>query len=332
MATTGAVISVALTQLSSQRLGYHAISLTNFWTLDSEPEITAGSKVEIGGSLYNFSGTTTISGWSTVGTAAQGYLYMVPAGTVVTPTWAGTAPTWDEAQQAYYSGDDRAVGSVFKASTAGYRYKQIYVPFTRRQTFGSEAIEISADYTVDDDDGRNLLLITTGAGTVAVTLPTVSANIGRRFVIKKADNTNGEVEIDGEGAETIDGVTGRYLRHYNAQMEIEGADGEWRIRSGTLQTKLVDIGDWNMDGTASVVFAHALANWQAILDVRPFVRNDADTSRSNIDGVDSALISVQWNNTNCTLARIAGGAYDNVAYDSTGYNRGSVMIVYKTFN
>src|SRR3990167_1960681 len=127
MATEGTVVGVALTQIESQRLGYHAISLTNFDT-DAAPDIAAGSKAEIGGALYNFSGTTSISNFSAIATAASPYIYLTPAGTAVTA--AGTVGVLGESdsKQGWYSWAARAIGLLTKASTAGYADKAVFLP------------------------------------------------------------------------------------------------------------------------------------------------------------------------------------------------------------
>lgn len=136
MATEGTVVSVALTQISSQRLGYHAITLTNLFDT-TEPAVAAGSKIEIGGALYGFSGTTSIGNWTSIGTDSSCFVYAEPGGTAVTIAFAATAPSWDDAKQGYYSGDDRAFGAVYKTSAAGYGWKAVYVPGGRNRLVGN---------------------------------------------------------------------------------------------------------------------------------------------------------------------------------------------------
>ena len=64
----------------------------------------------------------------------------------------------------------------------------------------------SGDYTVTDTDGYKHILVTTGASTRTITLPTAADNTDRMLVIKKVDSGAGFVTIDGEGSETIDGA------------------------------------------------------------------------------------------------------------------------------
>jgi len=73
----------------------------------------------------------------------------------------------------------------------------------------------SADYAILDNDGYDIILVTTGASDRTITLPTAAANTGRKITIKKIDSGAGSVIVDGEGAELIDNVatknvTGRY--------------------------------------------------------------------------------------------------------------------------
>lgn len=64
----------------------------------------------------------------------------------------------------------------------------------------------SADYTILDDD-ENVVLVTTGVSTATITLPTAADNANRVITAKKVDSGVGDLIVDGEGAETIDGET-----------------------------------------------------------------------------------------------------------------------------
>jgi len=111
---------------------------------------------------------------------------------------------------------------------------------------------------------------------------------------------------------------------------------------GGLITKVVNIGDWNMDSTATIAVPHGLADFKKIRSFQVIVRDDADTFYSDLlsqttqsayhkpsgysNGVDS---------TNINLGRVASpdgdghlGWFDGTGYDSTGYNRGWIVIHY----
>jgi len=86
---------------------------------------------------------------------------------------------------------------------------------------GGSSYATSSDYTILDDDGYDMILVTTGAATKTITLPTAADNVDRVIEIMKVDDGAGKVTVDGEGAETVGGFatidalyeyTGYYLR------------------------------------------------------------------------------------------------------------------------
>jgi hypothetical protein len=62
----------------------------------------------------------------------------------------------------------------------------------------------SGDYTATDND--DVILVTTAGSTITITLPAASGRTGKVFNIKKVDSGTGKVVVDGNGAETIDGL------------------------------------------------------------------------------------------------------------------------------
>lgn len=100
-----------------------------------------------------------------------------------------------------------------------------------------------------------------------------------------------------------------------------------------LKTKVINIGDWNMDTTGTKTVSHGLtlAN---IRTVSVIIRDDLATSfkpfpspSTDLEAIDSAIFSVDA--TNVTLSRRDGGQFDDTPYDSTSYNRGWVTIEYE---
>ena len=125
----GAQVTIAANCIDKQRLGYQAISLTHF-TDTSEPSIAAGSKVEVGGALYEFAADETGTGWAGIGASNTVYLYLVPAGAAISWLYSTTAPTWDTAKQGWYNGNNRAIFQLFKDSSGNYTGKRtIQNPF-----------------------------------------------------------------------------------------------------------------------------------------------------------------------------------------------------------
>ena len=96
-----------------------------------------------------------------------------------------------------------------------------------------------------------------------------------------------------------------------------------------LNTKSIDIGDWDMDATASVNVAHGLTLTK-IRSVSVLIRNDDDDAYLDIIGtgndIDAYMSSID--STNVVLDRVGTGSFDGVNYDSTSYNRGWIVLQY----
>ncbi len=100
--------------------------------------------------------------------------------------------------------------------------------------------------------------------------------------------------------------------------------------------KLIEIGDWNMDSTASKSVSHGL-DVTKIIGVRAMIRNDSDAShfplaQSRGDGAAEfaeAAGNISYiGATAVALYRVTGGYYDGANFDSTSYNRGWLIIDY----
>jgi len=126
----GVQVTIAANQIDKERLGYHAISLTHF--IDTaEPSIAAGSKVEIGGALYEFVADETGTGWAGLGASSVAYILITPAGAACSWSYTTTAPTWDTAKQGWYTGTARVVGMLYKDAASLYQFKKIILPGER---------------------------------------------------------------------------------------------------------------------------------------------------------------------------------------------------------
>ena len=103
---------------------------------------------------------------------------------------------------------------------------------------------------------------------------------------------------------------------------------------GPTLTAIIDIGDWNMDGTSSVSFAHGLTLSKIRGEPQVMIRNDAGTEQYPLNRVAigaSAVAGgvVEINATNIQIGRATGGFFDGSAdFDDTSYNRGWVTIEY----
>jgi hypothetical protein len=97
----------------------------------------------------------------------------------------------------------------------------------------------------------------------------------------------------------------------------------------------INLGDWNMDSTASISVPHGLgADWKKIRSVTVIVRNDADTDYYPLVRIGTAGSAdggvTGWDSTNVNMQRVAsgsGGFFDgNTDFNATGYNRGYMLI------
>jgi len=102
-----------------------------------------------------------------------------------------------------------------------------------------------------------------------------------------------------------------------------------------LRKKVIDIGDWDMDATASVNVAHGLSatEWKTIRAICVIVRNDADNEYFQLDSPVLGTFGIQGglgviNSTNIGLERLGTGQFDNTAFNSTSYNRGWITLEY----
>ena len=101
-----------------------------------------------------------------------------------------------------------------------------------------------------------------------------------------------------------------------------------------LKVTVVDIGDWDMVASPSVNVAHGIT-LASIRSVSCLIRNDVDdeydilTNGAPDNTVTEPAIQVWLSTidaTNVVLARLTGGGFDSIGWDSTSYNRGWVTI------
>jgi len=124
----------------------------------------------------------------------------------------------------------------------------------------------------------------------------------------------------------------------NAQTKngvVTFADGASGIKDlGTagsvIRTKIISIGDWNMDSTESITRAHELTLSKIIRISAWIIRDTSDykylINYSETSGVSAGHIIV--NATDIILWRFTSGFFDNSSYDSTSFNRGHIVIDY----
>jgi hypothetical protein len=132
------------------------------------------------------------------------------------------------------------------------------------------------------------------------------------------------------GYQIIRGISGTSQDKIWFRTQLSDTWSTWSIVSTGIRTKVIDIGDWNMDTGTLITIAHGLT----LSDIRrigALIRNDADTVYYPIDvndGYTDAEGAISVNATNITLARRTGGKFDSTDFDSTSYNRGWVTVDY----
>jgi hypothetical protein len=85
------------------------------------------------------------------------------------------------------------------------------------------------DYSILDNDNIRTILCSTGAVDRTFTLPTATANINRIITFKKITDTVGNVIIDCEGIETIDGVTDKTISTFNDTLTVQCDGTNWYV-------------------------------------------------------------------------------------------------------
>lgn len=129
-------------------------------------------------------------------------------------------------------------------------------------------------------------------------------------------------------AKTQDGLVAwkqRDADEYYVPNFIRSNDGQF------LKFKMIDIGDWNMDSTQFKAVSHGVTGANIVM-VFGKIFNDTNTKTTVMtpaynNTVNAATI-YEIGATSILLYRDTGGIYDNANYNSTGYNRGELCIIY----
>lgn len=99
-----------------------------------------------------------------------------------------------------------------------------------------------------------------------------------------------------------------------------------------LKTKIVEIGDWDMDTDATKTVTHGITNYKNIRSVSVIIREDSDANYYNLLAPNGLGVSVAGmgviDSTVINLGRANGSIYDSTSFNSTSFNRGWVTIEY----
>jgi hypothetical protein len=121
----GQVSTVNAAMIEKQRRGFAAVSLTEFSTL-LEPQIAAGSLVEISDSLFETDALESITGWAGIANSSVVYIKLTVTGASVSASFTITVPTWSTSKNGWYIGSDRVIGGLYKDSGGNYAQKWLY--------------------------------------------------------------------------------------------------------------------------------------------------------------------------------------------------------------
>lgn len=87
-------------------------------------------------------------------------------------------------------------------------------------------VAVAVATTADEDDC--VIDVTAGAGGVTITLPAVaSTRVGKFYIIRNADGGAGNVTVDGDGSETINGVTTKSITSQYEGLLVVNTGAAW---------------------------------------------------------------------------------------------------------
>lgn len=195
------------------------------------------------------------------------------------------------------------------------------------QTVIPANLEVTEDASIDGD--LTLTGDNTGKGNLKVA---GDADIDGNVTIGGPTGTGdlsvcGDVQVDG-ALNVAGGITGALTGN------ADTADGVNETGSGAcvIHKKIIEIGDWDMDSTTSVVVSHGLIH-SKIRTINVVILLDNGHLENLSQGISDTDMTMQgyWdtpNNTQIRLKRLTGGYFDDVNHNSTSFNRGWITIEY----
>jgi len=321
-----AQISTSVSILSSGLKGFQGIALSGIGTA-SAPSFMAGSCWEQAGAFFLVSSdeTPNASSWTAVTTAYSAFILATPAGSAgnqtISLSYTVDAPIWSDSKIGWYSSagsNIRALAHVYKSGTTSYARKGLLQQASHAgyMSVGDSRAPASTIH-IADIGGAGLHF---DAGTPSIFNFLTSATTGRLDLFTEGWLT----------ALSVMGSSGSVIFPY-----AMSATGGIATGGATLKTKIVNIGEWNMDGTATVAVTHGLT-LDTVRWVEASIRNDSGTNLASIAYYDlissapSGYLSMGASDVN--LSRVTGGVFDSASYDGTAgtvANRGFVTITYE---
>jgi hypothetical protein len=113
----------------------------------------------------------------------------------------------------------------------------------------------------------------------------------------------------------------------------------WQNKLGIAagyEIKEYDIGAWDLSTDSGYDITHGLSSteWKTIIVLSYHIRNDADTVRLSFPYNDQTtgvcqLFIFGADSTGINIGRLTGSSLDNIAFSSTGFNRGKLLIAFQ---
>lgn len=191
---------------------------------------------------------------------------------------------------------------------------------------------VSGDITLPDDNNiREIYLINNGSGLENILHPNMPDDIFSIIIYFPYGNTileTGNINIGGVGELSV-----------NGNVKFTFVDNVWYAevlyKADVLKTKVIEIGDWDMDSNQVVDVAHGLSDYTKIRTIDVMIRADAGASNiilplnsfNYISGNTCGGVNLVTS-TDIQLRRKAGETFDDPEFDSTSYNRGWITIQY----
>jgi hypothetical protein len=235
-------LTTMMETIDGSYIGKADITLSEYDT-GAAPVVKVGSIFDNNGTLYRvITADETPTGYVGLPSDAKFYLYFDASATGF--IYSGTVPTWNDALQGWYNGNDRALFSMYKDTAA-----------SPAQPYANKV-----------------------------------------------------------------------------QLKQKGNLGYSTIDNTPLLTKIIQIGDWNMDTTLGVTIAHGLANFLNIRKISVMIIQDGS---GNIEDFNAFIATsggrrrISATSANIVLERDTGGVFDDPLYDATSFNRGFITIYYE---
>lgn len=276
----GSVILTSLSQLQEQRKGFQALSITNFDTVDTTaPEIALGSRIEIAGSVVQFTADESILGFAGLGV---GIAYAYIDGSALTANWTATAPTWDAEKQGYYdvTGANRYFMRCEKDAGGNYLHKALYTNIRGvMRTYKGLALNT----LIDADQEIRLASDASFKWNEAAD----------QWELDKPLSITGKVIESNAGY--LHGVNITHNTVFDALAPVIPNTNDWRMVSGTAMAAEAPI--WINRAVRTNATTITLYGFTFDQDVNAFITNQNLATITVNDGVGTALtlyLSITW--------------------------------------